>query len=278
MKNVAVDEAADETLFRHRITGYLGLACMVIGGLAPVLAAVGYVQAATALIYPAATTLALIGAMLYLQNLFGEIYTTLTRGDDAAKDALVPVLVGFLIAAMALPVAALIWGARFSDLAEVWLKFRAGFNVAGVQISPTVFLTFAVVFALGYMATKFVQSALKSTILPKTRIDIGGQNALVSGVGYVGIVLASLLAITTAGINLSSLAILAGALSVGIGFGLQNIVQNFVSGIILLIERPISEGDWIEVGGVQDGCGRSPSAPPGSKPSTATMSSCRTPR
>ncbi len=140
-------------------------------------------------------------------------------------------------------------GVEFSQYVELWVRFNEGLTLGDVNLTPTSILNFGVIFGLGYFATTVIQRIVKSTVLPKTKMDKGSQNALVSGVGYIGYTLAAVVALSSIGFNLSSIAIVAGALSVGIGFGLQTIVSNFVSGIILLVERPIKEGDWIEASG-----------------------------
>src|SRR5690606_8665296 len=93
-------------------------------------------------------------------------------------------------------------------------------------------------------------SWMDRSVLARGRVDAGVRNSVRTGIGYAGIAVAVLIGIAAAGIDLSSLALVAGALSLGIGFGLQNIVSNFVSGLILLAERPFKVGDWIEAGGV----------------------------
>ena len=247
--NSSGDEEDADVSGLTRVLRILGRVAIGVALVTPVIAALGFANLAPAVLIPTIQSLALFGLALVLQRFFADLYVLISGRGEEARESLIPVLIGFLLAVASLPALALIWGARPVEVLEVWRMFNDGVAIGETRISPTNFLTFAVIFGGLYMLTRLFQNALKSSLLPKTQLDTGAQNAIISGVGYLGIFFAGLIAITSAGIDLSGLAIVAGALSVGIGFGLQTIVQNFVSGIILLIERPIAEGDWIEVNG-----------------------------
>ena len=104
----------------------------------------------------------------------------------------------------------------------------------------------ALVFLLSWLLRRFVVQRL----LKHTRFDPSFQYAISKLTGYVFVCLGFFIALQVNNVNLSSLTVLAGAVGVGAGFGLQNIINNFVSGLIILAERPITIGDRIEVGSV----------------------------
>ncbi len=236
-------------------TSFLARLVFLVAISAPILAAIGYFAAALYLIFPTIITLSFLAGLLVLFDLVRAVLAHWIEGDgketrhDNAR--LIPVFIGFLLILAALPVLALIWGARPSDLWEIWGWLNDGIAIGEGRFSLSDLLVFVLVFGFGYTITRLVQKTVRKSVLPKTKMDIGGRTAILAGIGYSGIFLAALAAISATGLDLSSLAIVAGALSVGIGFGLQTIVSNFVSGIILLVERPIKEGDWISAGGFE---------------------------
>lgn len=104
-----------------------------------------------------------------------------------------------------------------------------------------------VVVAIG---SGFVRNLMRRQFLSRTSLDRGLQESIATAVGYLMMAIGCLVALEMVGLDLSTLAFIAGALSIGIGFGLQNVANNFVSGLILLVERPIKVGDRIEVEGI----------------------------
>jgi small-conductance mechanosensitive channel len=148
----------------------------------------------------------------------------------------------------AVPLVLLLWGFDWYDIGS-WLRQALfGFEIGGVTLSITSVLIAMLLFIVGYIAARFFQDWLDGSVLKTAGVDPGVRDSVRTGVGYLGVGLAALLAVSYLGLSFSNIAIVAGALSVGIGFGLQSIVNNFVSGLILLAERPIKSGDWIIVG------------------------------
>jgi potassium efflux system protein len=141
-----------------------------------------------------------------------------------------------------------LWGVPDNLLRRLYIWFQDGFQIAGLHITPSRIIIAMLIFALLLQVFSRAKEGLEKRWLPASKLDRGAREAAAAIFGYVGFLIAVLIGLTAAGLDLSKLALIAGALSVGIGFGLQNIVSNFVSGLILLFERPISTGDFVTVG------------------------------
>jgi small-conductance mechanosensitive channel len=129
------------------------------------------------------------------------------------------------------------WGVQSSDVSGYLYSAFFGFKVGNITISLSRIAFALFIFAAGYLVTRTVERWLTVSFLPRTRLDIGLRNAIDTSFGYIGWILSIGFALAYLGLDFEKLALVASALSVGIGFGLQSVVNNFVSGLILLWER-----------------------------------------
>lgn len=153
------------------------------------------------------------------------------------------------LALLAFPLILLTWGYSLPE-ALAWLKAAVfGFEIGDIRISFARIAVAVVLFFALVFITRVMQRWIDTALMGSRRVDPGIANSIHTGIGYSGFIVAALLAVSYAGLDITNFAIVAGALSVGIGFGLQSIVNNFVSGLILLVERPIKVGDRVSVKG-----------------------------
>jgi small-conductance mechanosensitive channel len=131
-----------------------------------------------------------------------------------------------------------------------WIINHNLITLGKVDITLVVLFKLVVLGGLVLVGERVLRRFFTQKVLKRTALDAGAQYSIARISGYIIIVFGFYLALNAVGLSLTSLAVVAGAIGIGIGFGLQNIIQNFISGIIILAERPIALGDRVEVGGV----------------------------
>lgn len=153
-----------------------------------------------------------------------------------------------LIAALAflLPAA---WGADTDAIGRAMEQLLIGVRIGSITLSFGNILTAIATFGVVILLARMFRRIVRDRVMPTVEAPLPLRQSIDAGLNYVGVIVALLLGISALGIDFTNLAIVLGALSVGIGLGLQNIANNIISGVILLLERPIKAGDWVSVSG-----------------------------
>ncbi len=162
----------------------------------------------------------------------------------------ITIIIRILLVILAVFVSLRILGVRlynFFDFAGEVLRFKL-FTLGETDVSLLTIIVMAVVVYVSTKLAKLVRNYFNKTVFPRLKIEPGLQFSLSKLIGYIVIAIGILIAIQGMGIRLSALTVFAGVLGVGIGFGMQSITANFVSGVAILFERPIKEGDMVKVG------------------------------
>jgi|HubBroStandDraft_3_1064219.scaffolds.fasta_scaffold00642_7 potassium efflux system protein len=170
--------------------------------------------------------------------------------DSTLRGHLLVMLVfdGFLVLLLAVGIATA-WGVDIDAIVEAMGQLMRGVRVGNVTISFANVGMALVAFAVCLALARVVRSVVRDRVLPTVDAPLPLRQSIDAGLNYVGVILALVIGIGVLGVDFTNLAIVLGALSVGIGLGLQNIANNVISGVILLVERPIKAGDWVSVAG-----------------------------
>lgn len=174
---------------------------------------------------------------------FGVPDRTLDQLGVVLSAVLRVVLIVFAFGALFVP-----FGTGFTSFFDLFKMFGEGVQIGGATLSVQAFARAVLVFFVVWALLRGVAHWLANSYLPTTSLEPDARSSVVTIVGYLGLAVAVVWALAALGIGMEKLAILISALSVGIGFGLQAITQNFVSGLILLVERPVRIGDWVRLG------------------------------
>lgn len=227
--------------FMANLFGYVGLSDLLV-------------QATLASAYRAVAlyTIVVIGSLLISSVLQAEASQRLASV-RAGGEVLVRRL-SFVLALLML----LVWSHQTLNLfairqdvyEAIGVALNYQFKIGSATLAVSSIVAFILTLVLGYLVATVLRVILGKEILPRLKLSSGLPNAIATITHYVLLVLIFLLALAAAGVELSKFTILTGALGVGLGFGLQNVVNNFVSGLILLFERPVRIGDLLEIGGV----------------------------
>ena len=143
-----------------------------------------------------------------------------------------------------------IWDPSGTILTKIWQFFGATFTIGSLKLSiDRVFLA-TIVLLISHPGVRFSKKLVEGKVLSRRAFEKGFKDSIIVLTGYIGWGIGIMLSLGILGVNATSLAVVLGALSIGIGFGLQTIFNNFISGLILLFERPIQVGDVVEVNGL----------------------------
>ncbi|MEO8779060.1 MAG: DUF3772 domain-containing protein [Rhodanobacter sp.] len=262
-------QAADGTEEQRPLwIGLLGTATLVGVLLSWLAVAVGYI----ALAFFVAVQILWIGVIMasayLLFHLINDLIHTLLspRGRSGqrlqaafqwgphALDQTATVLSGVTRVALTLLALAIVltpFGAGPADLLASAARTFSNLKLGNLRIDPGSISRAVLVLVIGVLVLRMLKRWLRDELLPKSTMQAGMQDSIITLLGYLGGLLVLVLTLAALNVNLTSITWIVSALSVGIGFGLQSIVQNFISGLILLVERPVKVGDWVSLGTVE---------------------------